>query len=62
MMTAIPLYQQENVQVTDVPAMKSMIQAELDKQCMIANEMDKKDVELQQLMDEALENIDGWTA
>ena len=39
-----------------------MSQADLDKQCMIANEMDKKDIELQQLMDEALENIDGWTA
>ena len=62
MMTAIPLYQQENVQVNDVPPTKSMSQAELDKQCMIANEMDKKDVELQQLMDDALENIDGWTA
>ena len=62
-MTAIPLYQQvENVQIKDVPSMKSISQAELDKQCLIANEMDKKDVELQQLMDEALENIDGWTA
>ena len=62
-MTAIPLYQQvENVQVNDVPSMKFLIQAELDKQCMIANEMDKKDIELQQLMDDVLENIDGWTA
>ena len=62
-MTAIPLYQQvENVQVNDVPSMKSMSQAELDKQYVIANEMDKKDVELQQLMDDALENINGWTA
>ena len=62
-MTAIPLYQQvENVQIKDVPSMKSISQAELDKQCLIANEMDKKDVELQQLMDDALENIDGWTA
>ena len=62
-MTAIPLYQQvENVQVNDVPSMKFLRQAELDKQCMIANEMDKKDIELQQLMDDALENINGWTA
>ena len=62
-MTAIPLYQHiENLQVNDVPPMKSIRQAELDRQCMIANEMDKKDIELQQLMDDALENIDGWTA
>ena len=61
-MTAIPLYQQENVQANDVSSMKFLIQAELDKQCMIASEMDKKDVELQQLMDDALENINGWTA
>ena len=62
-MTAIPLYQHiENLQVNDVPPMKSISQAELDRQCMIANEMDKKDIELQQLMDDALENIDGWTA
>ena len=62
-MTAIPLYQHiENVQVNDVPPMKSISQVELDRQCMIANEMDKKDIELQQLMDDALENTDGWTA
>ncbi len=62
-MTAIPLYQHiENLQVNDVSPMKSISQAELDRQCMIANEMDKKDIELQQLMDDALENIDGWTA
>ena len=61
-MTAMPLYQQENVQVNDVPSMKSMSEAKLDRQCRIANEMDKKDVELQQLMDDVLENIDGWTA
>ena len=62
-MTAIPLYQHvENVQVKDVPSMKSMSQEEIDRQCRIANEMDKKDVELQQLMDDVLENIDGWTA
>ena len=62
-MTAIPLYQQvENVQVNDVPPMKSMSQAELDRQCKLAAESDRKDLSLQEFMDDACEIIDDWTA
>ena len=62
-MTAIPLYQHiENVQVNDVPPMKSIRQAELDRQCKLAAESDSKDVSLQEFMDDAFEIIDDWTA
>ena len=62
-MTAIPLCQQvENVQVNDVPSMKSMSQAELDRQCKLAAESDSKDISLQEFMDDAFEIIDDWTA
>ncbi|MBO6091259.1 MAG: DUF3018 family protein [Acetobacter sp.] len=61
-MTAIPLYQQvENVQVNDVPSMKSMSQEEIDRQCKLAAESDSKDVSLQEFMDDAFEDVDGWT-
>ena len=62
MMTAMPLYQQENVQVNDVPPMKSMSEAKLDRQCKLAAESDSKDVSLQEFMDDAFEIIDDWTA
>ena len=58
----MPLYQQENVQVNDVPSMKSMSQAELDRQCKLAAESDSKDISLQEFMDDAFEIIDDWTA
>ena len=66
-MTAIPLYQHvENVQVKDVPSMKSMRQAEFEKecqrQCKLAAESDSKDVSLQEFMDEDFEDVDGWIA
>ena len=62
-MTVIPLCQQvENVQVNDVPSMKSMSQAELDRQCKLAAESDSKDISLQEFMDDAFEIIDDWTA
>ena len=58
----MPLYQQENVQVNDVPSMKSMSQAELVRQCKLAAESDSKDISLQEFMDDAFEIIDDWTA
>ena len=66
-MTVIPLCQQvENVQVNDVPSMKSMSQAEFEKecqrQCRLAAESDSKDISLQEFMDDAFEIIDDWTA
>ena len=61
-MTAMPLYQQENVQINDVQSMKSMSQAELDRQCKLAAESDSKDISLQEFMDDAFEDVDGWIA
>ncbi|MBR2123768.1 MAG: hypothetical protein IJ934_01110 [Acetobacter sp.] len=71
-MTTLSLYQHVKDVIqgiftrNDMPIAHSVSQEEADKererQCLIANEMDRKDIELQKLMDEALENIDGWTA
>ncbi|MBO6036910.1 MAG: hypothetical protein J6P38_07525 [Acetobacter sp.] len=65
-MTAIPLYQHvENVQVNDVPPMKSMneeyYKKEFLRQCELSAEANSKDPVFQRIM-EKVEELDDWIA
>ena len=64
-MTAIPLYQQENVQANDVSSMKSMSEEyhkkEFLRQCELSAEANSKDPVFQRIM-EKVEDLDDWIA
>ncbi|MBQ5470020.1 MAG: hypothetical protein IIT54_05375 [Acetobacter sp.] len=65
-MTAIPRYQHvENIQVNDVPPMKSMSEEyykkEFLRQCELSAEANNKDPVFQRIM-EKVEELDDWIA
>ena len=41
---------------------KEEVNQELDRQCKLVAESDRKDLSLQEFMDEDFEDVDGWIA